>query len=349
VLATAQRRGAESFAFELHAALAQRGHDSSVLALVPAATGARSLPVDVAATKRFSLTGSRVLRRRAAAVDVVVAHGSSTLLACATAMPGLGVPFVYANIGDPRYWAGSLPRRLRVGLLLRRAAAVSAICGPAKEALVEHFRLNPSKVTVIPNGRSAQRFAPADPSSREAARHALALDPAHPVVAAVGALSPEKRVDVAIRAVASLADVRLVLAGDGPDRAGLEQLAEQLAPRRVRFLGSVDDPVPVYSAADALLLTSDSEGVPGVLIEAGLAGLPVVATDVGWVREVVREGTTGRLVPAGDSAAVATALADVLEHRDTFGGAARRHCVSGFDLACVVDRWEALLAQTIRS
>jgi glycosyltransferase involved in cell wall biosynthesis len=101
--------------------------------------------------------------------------------------------------------------------------------------------------------------------------------------------------------------------------------------------------VDVLTAADAVLLTSDSEGLPGVLIEAGLVGLPAVATDVGWVSEVVIDDVTGRLVPAGRADQVAAALDNVLADAGRMGEAAHRHCIESFEMQRVVDRWERLL------
>jgi glycosyltransferase involved in cell wall biosynthesis len=139
-----------------------------------------------------------------------------------------------------------------------------------------------------------------------------------------------------------------VLAGDGPERPPLEALAASAAPGRVRFLGATDEPETVLAAADLLALSSDSEGVPGVLIEAGLAGVPVVATDVGWIRDVVRHGETGLLVPPGDPALFAAALRKALGERDAFGQAARAHCVAEFDMERVTDKWQQLIEDTAR-
>jgi glycosyltransferase involved in cell wall biosynthesis len=111
----------------------------------------------------------------------------------------------------------------------------------------------------------------------------------------------------------------------------------------VWFLGQQADLSLVFHAVDAVVLTSDSEGVPGVLIEAGLSGLPAVATDVGYVRDVVAPGVTGEVVPAGDATAVATALESVLANASRLGAEARRRCADRFDQQKVSDRWAALL------
>ncbi len=86
--------------------------------------------------------------------------------------------------------------------------------------------------------------------------------------------------------------------------------------------------------------------MPGALIEAALAGVPAVATDVGWVREVVRDGATGALVAPGDPLALAEALGKVLGvNRAGLGAAARAHALEHFELGAVVDAWQSLVAQ----
>lgn len=86
------------------------------------------------------------------------------------------------------------------------------------------------------------------------------------------------------------------------------------------------------AAADVLMLPSLSEGLPGVLIEAGLSGIPVVATDVGGIREIVRSGETGLVVPPGDSKALGDALRAALANGHEMGSAARSHCLERFEM-----------------
>ena len=109
------------------------------------------------------------------------------------------------------------------------------------------------------------------------------------------------------------------------------------------MMGSVDDPVKVLAAADALVLPSRTEGVPAVAIEAGLVGIPTAGSDVGGIGSVVVDDVTGRLVPPSDVGALAAALDDVLEHRDRLGAAAQR-CLRHFDLERVADEWASLIA-----
>lgn len=345
VVSSNRRRGAETFGYDLHCALAEQGVRSDICCIAPG-DGESPLPVPALANRRFSVAGMRNLRRRSGAANVVVAHGSSTLLACGLGLVGLELPFIYKIIGDPRYWASSPARRTRARWLIRRAAAVVVTAPSARDVVAGHYRLDPERVHVIPNGRSAGRFAQADAAGRAAARRTLGLPEAADVVVVVGALSPEKRVDLAIAAVSRLPNTVLVVAGDGPERPKLEAMAERSAPSRVHFLGATEGPDTVLAAADVLALSSDSEGFPGVLIEAGLAGLPVVATDVGWIRDVVRDGETGLLVPRGMVDEFAAAARDALSRRARLGAAARAHCLAEFEMVSITDKWRRLIKNT---
>ncbi|GAA1268177.1 hypothetical protein GCM10009665_66080 [Kitasatospora nipponensis] len=342
VITDPRRRGAQRLARDLHAELLRRGRPSALRALAPHpdATGPAEA-TGVLGPSRYHRATLRALLGAARRADVVVAHGSSTLAACAVALAGTGVPFVYVGIGDPRHWSADRARRLLVGLRLRRCSAVTALTHGAREVLLEHFPLDPRRVVTIPNARAADRYPPAaDPAERSAARTLLGLPGQGPLVAWVGALAAGKRPDLALTVTAALPGVHLALAGAGPLRVA--------AGARVTLLGELADPAPLYRAADALLLTSDSEGLPGVLIEAALAGLPCAATDVGWVREIVRDGVTGALAPAGDAPALRAALAAVLAGAGPLGSAARHHALRRFDLAQVTDRWQELLLAVAR-
>jgi glycosyltransferase involved in cell wall biosynthesis len=147
-----------------------------------------------------------------------------------------------------------------------------------------------------------------------------------------------------VLAVAALPGVRLAIVGDGPQRGAVTAAARGLAPGRVDFLGPVVDPALTLAAADVLVLPSRTEGIPAVLIEAGLSGLPVVATDVGGVREVVVSGETGLLVAPGDGPALVGALRHALANGHGMGAAARERCLARFEMAAVAARWDDLLA-----
>jgi glycosyltransferase involved in cell wall biosynthesis len=339
VVTSTDRRGAEVFGVDLGAALCARGRETTPVALVPG-SGAERMPIETMGETRLGLSTLRTLRALIRQADVVVAHGSSTLPACAVATIGTGVPLVYRSVGDPAFWSNSFVRRSRVTAYLSRTRAVVALTSAAGDALHRAYRVPHRKLHVIPKGVPAAKFPLTDSARRAAARAAFALDGDARAVVYVGALSPEKNVAGAIRAIDP--DTTLLIAGDGPNRPELEALATEIAPGRVRFLGTLADPSLLLAAVDALVLPSHTEGLPGVLMEAGLTGLPVVATDVGWVSAIVDDGETGVLVPPRDDTALRVALRHVLDEPLTPGQRSRDRCLR-FDVETIAGQWLDLL------
>lgn len=340
------RRGAESFAVDLHGALAARGREVRTVALRPGGGDAGfALPI---LSERGSMREAVVrLRRLARRAGCVVAHGSRTLPVSFAATAGTSTPFVYRVIGDPTYWVQARARRARVGFLLRRAAAVAVYYREAAERLVAQYALPRDSVHVIPKGVDLDRFPRATAEERAAARHALELPDDVPVAAYVGALSVEKDPALAVRVALDLPDLHLLLVGGGPLRPELEERAAP-AGRRVRFLGRMADPRPAVAAADVLILPSRTEGVPSVAIEAALAGRPVVATAVGGVPQVVDDGRTGFLFEPGDLAGARRALESALHQRVQLGDEAARRAREAFDLTRTAAAWDELLAAVAR-
>lgn len=343
LLASADRRGAEVFGSELADRLDGLGISGDVVALSPAVDPANGLPAPVVEALRKPAE-LRALRRRARGADVVLGHGSRGLVAGSLVTIGTRTPLVYRSIGDPTFWGASWSRRLRVGLQLRRAARVTALWPGAKDAIARQYGVDPSRIDIVPNAADEQRFAPATPQQRAQARRDLGLDDQQLVVLSVGALSPEKRIDRAVRAVAAAPGATLVAAGDGPDRAAIESLAAEQLPGRHQVLGAVGDVTPLYAAADVVVLLSETEGQPGVAIEAGLCGLPVVATDVGGVSSVVEHLVTGIVVAADpDVGDIARAIELAAEQAAVLGAAAADRCRERFALSTVAEQFAEVL------
>ena len=335
------------FAFDLDRELALRGFQTAICALVPADDPC-GIDVPTLGRRRLGVDTLYRLRREVRTRDLVLGHGSSTLPACVLATTGLSTPFVYRSIGDPVYWATTSMRHRRTGLLLRQPDVVVALWPGAVEPLVECFGLDERRIRVIPNAVRADRFSPASPAERVRARACLDLPGDASVVAYLGALSPEKDVGLAIEAIAAIPDAVLAIAGEGAERAALERAAAERAPGRVRFLGAQRDARRVaFAAADTVVLPSRTEGIPAALIEAGLSELPVVATDVGGVSEVVLDGETGVLVPPGELDVLVEALRTVLGQPRGLGAAARSRCLERFDVQDVAARWAAVLSEAM--
>jgi glycosyltransferase involved in cell wall biosynthesis len=337
VLTSDRRRGAETFALDLAAELAGRGVDAPTLAL------SRSGAADPLSVDAFGL---RALRRQARRCVVVVAHGSRTLPACALGLAGTGVPFVYRGIGDPRVWSSRGLRRWRTTLLLRRPALVTALWPGAADALVDQHGVPRERIRIVANGVPAGRCPVPTTAERREARLSLGLPEDAPVAGYLGALTSEKCVGAAVAAVGRVPGAHLLVGGDGPERSALEAQAAADAPGRVRFAGVVPGPGPVLAAADAVVLPSRTEGLPGVLIEAGLSGRPVVATAVGGVAEIVADGETGVLAPPGDVDALAAGLRRVLgDGGPDLGRAGRERCLARFEMGVIGARWAGILAE----
>ncbi|WCO69247.1 glycosyltransferase family 4 protein [Iamia majanohamensis] len=342
LLASADRRGAEVFATALAGALVPRGLRARIVALAPATAGA-GVPVDEVVADAFRPRGAARLRDLARGCDVVVGHGSRALPGGTVATLGRPVPFVYRSIGDPSAWgATTWPRRLRVGVQLRRASRTVALWPGAADTITAAFGVPAGRVEVIPNAAPVQALAPVDASRRAAARAALGLSPEALVVALVGALSEEKGVERGV-AAARRAGAEVLVAGDGPRAAALRsRWGDDPA---VRLLGVVGDVAPVLHASDVLLVTSRTEGQPGVVIEAGLAGVPQVVTAVGGLPSMV-DDATGCVVPAdAGEEEVAAALVRVAADGPARGARSQARMRARFSLDAVADAWAALLVE----
>ena len=159
-----------------------------------------------------------------------------------------------------------------------------------------------------------------------------------------------------LRAFARTASEGIVLwiVGHGEEEAAAKRLATELGiDARVRFLGVVDDVSALMEAADGFVLGSRWEGFPMVLLEAQASGLPVVATRVGGIPELVADGRTGLLVPPENAAALAGAMDDVVgmapDERQEMGRAGRQRTVDRFDIGRIVDRWLEIYREVLGS
>jgi len=351
VITDTDRRGAQVFASDLETGLVELGHHVTTVALAPGARTPR-LAVATLGTSARGLRTLLALRRAMRAADVTIAHGSSTLLACALAGGGRSRPFVYRQISDSRFWAATWHRRLRVATYLCRPRHIVALSASAADTLVEYLRVARNKVTVVPNGVPDNSFSPAGPEQRAAARVELGLPADGMLAMYVGALVPEKGVDTAIDALAGALGVQLAIAGNGPQRTELEQRGQQAAPGRVHFLGDLADVAPAYAAADVLVLSSKGgDSMPAVLIEAGLCGLPSVSCPVGAIGDVVVDGVTGLMVPSDDVVALTDALVRLAADptlRERLGTAALDHCRAQFTIGVVAAQWAQVLRTSAR-
>ena len=188
------------------------------------------------------------------------------------------------------------------------------------------------RITVLHNAiDAAWGERAAEPELRAATRSMLGIGVDERAVLIVGRLSREKRHGVLIQAAHQLKTilpeipVRLIVVGDGPERASIERMAESLGVSGgVLMVGHQGDVTPYYAAADLAVISSDTEGSPNALLEAMAAGKPVVATAVGGIPEIVTNEDTALLVPPGDPAQLAKAMARALSSPEATGQMAER-------------------------
>lgn len=341
-------------AMELAAELSRLGHVNELLAVgvghdgrttgdLPALTGSvEHRPIEL-------VRAAWQLRRwlRSHAVDVVLVHGGAALQVAVLA--GVRQPLVYQLImGMPIDQRGPLWRHWW-GRLLDRCAAVVSLT----DALTDETRQlgYGGPVALIPNARSAARFGGVDRAAATAAlRVELGVPPQRALVGFVGHLVEQKRPDVAVKVVEDLVgrgvDAHLVLVGGGPLAASVaNQVRRDGLVDRVSLLGHREDVEQILAAIDLLVLPSDGEGMPGVVIEAQMAGCPVVSFPVGGVGEIVADGRSGVVLAAHDPAAMADEVARLLADatmREAMSVVARR-LSERFTMTSAAERYDRML------
>ena len=221
----------------------------------------------------------------------------------------LGIPFtIKARGADIHYWGQQRGCRSQIVDAADKAAGLLAVSGALKSDMVA-MGMNAEKIRVHYTGLDQSRFLPRD---RAAEKARLGL--AGPVILCVGALVPRKNQRLLIEALPALADAMLVLAGTGESEAALRALAKRIGVGdRVRFMGAVphDDLPALFAAADVMALVSSSEGIANAWVEALACGTPIVASDVGGIRELMKNDAAGRIV-AQDPRAIAAAVQSIL-------------------------------------
>jgi glycosyltransferase involved in cell wall biosynthesis len=305
--------------------LALRGHDVTVVAVVEegADTGRLFDPMRAAGVRTLSLEmGARAYlseRREIGALlsdlrpRVLHTHGYRPDLLHGDVARRLGIATVTTLHGSSRMGGLSHIFEWIQERALRRFDAVIAVSRPLVDVLAAKG-VPRNRIHYVPNGW----VPPEHPLPRPDARARLGLPPdGPPVIGWVGRLIPIKGADIFLRALHALPGARwqASIIGDGPERGALETLAGELGiGDRVRFHGAVPDAATLFAAFDAFVLSSRSEGTPMVILEALGFGLPVVASAVGGVGDVLGGEHAGWLAPPEDPNALARAIATMLDH-----------------------------------
>lgn len=278
-------------------------------------------PVDPIRDVQALLVIHRLCRQRR--YRIVHTHSVKAGLLGRAAAWWAGVPVIVHTLhGTPFELRRDL--RTRIFLTLERLAARVTdrlVCvGEAFRQQVAGWGIAPeAKLTTIYSGHDLGTLTPR--RSVAEVRHALALQDAWPIVGSVGRLTEAKALHYLIEAVGGLREtyprIRLILVGDGPLRPALEAAAERVGcASAVAFLGERNDVPDLLSVFDVYAMSSRYEGVGRAMTEAMLYGLPVVATDVGGVSELVVDGQTGLVRPPHDPAALAAAIDQMASDRE---------------------------------
>jgi len=319
--------GPASHAPALAEALLEAGHTVEVVTTADRTPARRPYPLRWVARGRPAplrhLAVVREVRSAARCADRVYATTMVRRAALGAALARR--PLVVKLVADEAYererragrFAGTLEQfqtergGLRVRLLratrtaaLRRASRV-LVPSAYLRAIALGWGLDPARTTVVANPAPEVPVHP----TRDEARASLGIEGF--ALGVAGRLTEQKALEDTLAALARVPRVALLVLGDGPERAALERRAAQLdVSDRVRFLGAGtrDDVIVLFRAVDAALLTSAWENLPHTLLEALAAGTPVIATAVGGIPEVVRDGENGLLVPPRDVAAAASAI-----------------------------------------
>jgi glycosyltransferase involved in cell wall biosynthesis len=285
---------------------------------------------------RAALALHQAVRRERA--DVVVAHGGEPLKYVVAA--GVRVPSVYYKVGLS---SPEIERPSRTRLYRTLAKRVTRVVGVSQAILEQsHVVLGVprDRLLLVANGRDPATYHP--PSGEERRTHP-------PLLLFVGQLEPGKRPEMFLDVVRALRSRGAVFAsamvGDGPLRTRLERDAAALG---VDMLGVRTDVPELLRTSSVLVMTSaaNTEGMPGVLVEAGLSGLAVVATPAAGVADVVADGETGFVVSSDrpeDLAAKVELLLEDPELMCAMGTRARTRCETNFSLDTTARLWHALI------
>ena len=352
--------GADQQILILARSMRARGHDVRIVALAPLGpmgleAQREGIPTESLELKRNIGDLPRILRLvrmvRAWRPDVLHSHMVHANLLARVVRMMTPVPALVSTIHSIN--DGGRLRMTAYRLTNRFMDRVTIISRLAAERYVSIGVIPADRLEVIPNAVDTARFRRM-PEARAAVRKELGLGDEF-VWLAVGRFQPAKDYPTMIGAFAGLpagSSSRLLLAGQGPLRGEVETLIEKAGVQdRVRFLGVRRDVPELMSAADGYVLSSAWEGMPVVLLEAAAAGLPVVATRVGGVQEVVEDGSTGTLVPAGDAAALARAMAAIEslspDARTSMGARGRALVDERYSTDRLMERWERLYSDLV--
>lgn len=348
LVSSQRRRGAEVFGQRLAEGLQDRGWQVAFTSLTKNTGGSRveaqsvshRLSEDLGRLDMDVVRGLRheIAERRPA---ILFANGSSTLQYSVAASLGLRPKplLVYSSIGEPRYWTRSVRQRIGQAVLLRMTDHVVSVSEAGRQQLIRFLGLAESKVSVAHTGVPPEFF---DVEGDRGGQELRLLY--------LGNLSREKDPFSALQAFVAIQEsggpVALRFVGGGPLYDDLRREVEDRDISNVELTGSVDDVTEHLSWADVLVLTSETEGLPGAVLEAAAAGVPAGAFEVGGVGETILDGQTGFLIGDRSPTLLAERLLELDDRALTdMGKEARRFATEHFTLEAAIRRYDEVLSQ----
>lgn len=300
----------------------------------------------------FALTLLWRLLQQRRKPDVIHSHGAAALGAlCSLAarLSGSRNMAKIATAGRITELRESLAGRLML-FLLKRSDAIVCLSHEIYDELMA-IGIAPDRIACIPNSVDAARFKPGSADIRTRWRLARGFGDSDLVVVFAGRLVARKGPDVLLEAWRPVTErypsARLLILGSGNDQPDSieDRLHEMVAQRKIRgvvFEGAVSEPEAYLAVADIFVLPSFREGAPNALLEAMTAGLPTVSSRIGGVEDLVVDGETGLMFPAGDARALTEALSGLIENpkrRRDIGTASRRHAMDNWSVAVIAHRY----------
>lgn len=349
--------GMETVTARLTMRLARAGHEVGVTCLMEEgplaselrAAGHRVAVVDAPGIRtNFQPTGLASWLRRVRPDVVHVHSGAWAKGARAARLAGAArVVFTEHGLNDVEPWYSTALKHWGA----TQTDHVIAVSEPLRRYLIERVRVPASKIAVIPNGVDTELFRPATASERapDSLRKRLGIGTA-PVIGHVARLAPVKNqpllVDAFARVRQRIPAVRLVIVGEGSERAAIEaKVAEHGLGAAVHLVGEARDIPSILREFDLFALPSKAEGTSMSVLEAMASGVPVVASAVGGTPDLLDHGRCGVLVPPNEIDALAAAFCDLLaapERRRALATAARARVEDHYSEESVARRYERL-------
>lgn len=358
-----EHRGAQVFASELSTLLAENGHEVFFVGLfVPRenillAKGAENIDLN----GKRNLFDVDLLRRLIKLIkkikpDIIQANGADTLKYASLAKTFCpGINLVYRNISMVSAWTkkGSMKRRI-MGMLFKKVDRVTSVGERSMNDLIETYNYPANKARLIRRGIPQYIF------DAEKSRKKITTEFHFPttdfMLMHIGQFSPEKNHEFMVasfeKVLAHDHHARLLFVGEGPTMPDVKELVQKKnLDKHILFAGHRHNVQELLAGADLFVLGSKIEGVPGVVLEAGMQSIPTVAVTTGGVGEVVMNGKTGVLLDQHDAVAFGNAVVSMMENdamRKSFGQNAKHFVEENYGLQRCLSQFEDLYMDLLK-